>query len=71
VLPLGAANVPRMRHLTQKPRDLPIDLGDAALVSVAEGVRIDAVVTRHRRDFDVCRRGQRSSIPTRQGGEVR
>jgi len=59
-----------MRHLTQKPRDLPIDLGTLALVSVAERARIDAVVTRHRRDFDVCPRGRRSSIPTRQRGEV-
>jgi hypothetical protein len=52
---LGAADVPRMRLLMHKYRDLPMDLADAALVRIAERDRIHTVFTIDRRDFDVYR----------------
>ncbi len=55
LLALGAAEVPRMRQLMQKYRDLPMDLADAALVTVAERERIGRVFTLDRRDFEVYR----------------
>ena len=36
VLPLGTDDIPRMRELMRKYRDLPMDLADAGLVRVAE-----------------------------------
>lgn len=55
LLPLGEEDVPRMRDLMQKYRDLPMDLADAALVRVAERERISRVFTLDRRDFAVYR----------------
>ena len=52
---LGQADVPRMRELMHKYRDLPMDLADAALVRVAERDRIHTVFTTDRSDFQVYR----------------
>lgn len=53
ILPLDAADAPRMRELMRKYRDLPMDLADAALVRVAERERISRVFTIDRRDFEL------------------
>lgn len=55
VLPLDEADVPRMRDLMEKYRDLPMDLADAALVRVAERERIHNIFTLDRRDFSLYR----------------
>ena len=55
ILPLDARDVPRMRELMRKYRDLPMDLADAALVRAAERERISRVFTIDRRDFEVYR----------------
>jgi predicted nucleic acid-binding protein len=55
ILPLDAGDVPRMRELMRKYRDLPMDLADAALVRAAERERISRVFTIDRRDFEVYR----------------
>ena len=55
VLPLDEADVPRMRDLMEKYRDLPMDLADAALVRVAERERIHDIFTLDRRDFSLYR----------------
>ena len=46
-----AADVPRMRALMKKYRDLPMDLADAALVRVAEREGLSTVITIDRSDF--------------------
>lgn len=55
VMPLGAPDVPRLRDLMWKYRDLPMDLADAALVRIAERERILRIFTLDRRDFTVYR----------------
>ena len=55
LLPLTEEDVPRIRDLMHKYRDLPMDLADAALVRVAERDRISRVFTLDRRDFQVYR----------------
>jgi predicted nucleic acid-binding protein len=55
LLPLDASDVPRMRELMRKYRDLPMDVADAALVTVAEREGITRVFTLDRRDFEVYR----------------
>jgi predicted nucleic acid-binding protein len=55
MLPLGTEDIPRMRELMHKYRDLPMDLADAALVRVAERDRIRRVFTVDRRDFTLYR----------------
>lgn len=55
ILPLDASDLPRMRELMRKYRDLPMDLADAALVRVAEREKISRVFTIDRRDFEVYR----------------
>ena len=52
---LGAADVPRMRALMKKYRDLPMDLADAALVRVAEREGLSTVITIDRTDFATYR----------------
>ncbi len=42
---LSEQDVPRMRELMAKYRDLPMDLADAALVRVAERERISTIFT--------------------------
>ena len=55
ILPLDAPDLPRMRELMSKYRDLPMDLADAGLVRVAERERISRVFTIDRRDFELYR----------------
>jgi len=55
VIALDAADVPRMRELMRKYRDRPMDVADAALVTVAEREGITRVFTLDRRDFEVYR----------------
>lgn len=53
--PLADEDVPRLRELMAKYRDLPMDLADAALVHVAERDGYRRIFTLDRRDFDVYR----------------
>lgn len=53
--PLDDDDVPRLRELMAKYRDLPMDLADAALVHVAERDGYRRILTIDRRDFDVYR----------------
>ena len=55
IAPLGPSDLSRMRHLIQKYQNLPMDLADAALVTVAEREGINRVFTLDRRDFEVYR----------------
>jgi len=55
ILSLNAPDLPRIRALMKKYRDLPMDLADAALVRVAERERIPDVFTVDRRDFKLYR----------------
>ncbi len=55
ILSLDAGDIPRMRELMRKYRDLPMDLADAALVRVAEREKLRRVFTLDRRDFGVYR----------------
>ena len=53
--PVRAADMPRVRALMEKYRDLPMVLADAALVRVAERERVRTIFTIDRRDFSVYR----------------
>lgn len=58
--PIGLArlegdDVPRLRELMAKYRDLPMDLADAALVHVAERDGYRRIFTLDHRDFEVYR----------------
>ena len=55
IAPLGPSDLSRMRQLMQRYHDLPMDLADAALVTVAEREGITRVFTLDRRDFEVYR----------------
>ena len=57
--PLDAGDVPRMRELMEKYRDLPMDLADAALVRVAERDNLTRIFTLDRRHFSIYRPGRR------------
>ena len=53
ILAIGIDDVPRMKELMRKYRDLPMDLADAALVRVAERERLRQIFTLDRRDFQI------------------
>ncbi len=55
VAELGRADVPRLRALIRKYRDLPMDLADATLVCVAERDGMRQVFTLDHRDFGLYR----------------
>jgi uncharacterized protein len=55
LLPLDRGDVPRIRELMAKYRDLPMDFTDAALVRAAERDGLETVFTTDRRDFSVYR----------------
>lgn len=55
LIPLAGDDLPRMRDLMGKYRDLPMDLADAALVRIAEREKIRRIFTLDRRDFTVYR----------------
>ena len=55
LLGLDASDAPRLRALMRKYRDLPMDLADASLVTVAERDGVNKVFTLDNRDFGVYR----------------
>ncbi len=55
VVELDVKDVPSLRLLMRKYRELPIDFTDASLVRVAEREGIQEVFTLDRRDFSVYR----------------
>mgnify|MGYP001275316431 CR=1 FL=1 len=55
ILPFGRDDMPRVKALMTKYRDLPMDLADAALVRVAEREGIRTIFTVDRRDFSLYR----------------
>ncbi len=55
LLSLDSGDIPRMRELMRKYRDLPMDVADAALVRIAEREGIRRIFTIDRRDFAVYR----------------
>ncbi|MBI3551733.1 MAG: PIN domain-containing protein [Elusimicrobia bacterium] len=55
LLPLGRDDVSRMRELMEVYANRPMDLADAALVTIAEREDIDTLLTLDRRDFSVYR----------------
>jgi predicted nucleic acid-binding protein len=68
MLPLTVADIPRMKELMRKNRDLPMDLADAALVRVAEREKLRRIFTLDRRDFQIhrpARIGRFAIIPSR------
>ena len=68
ILSLGTDDIPRMRELMRKYRDLPMDLADAGLVRVAERERLRRIFTLDRRDFQIYRRsriGRFAILPNR------
>lgn len=52
---LDRDDIPRIRELMAKYRDLPMDLADAAIVRVAERERINRVFTVDQKDFRIYR----------------
>jgi len=62
VAELGRADVPRLRALIRKYRDLPMDLADATLVCVAERDGMRQVFTLDHRHFAVFRIGRHDSF---------
>ncbi len=55
ILSLDATDVPRIRELTHRYADLPIDFPDAALLRVAEREGVTKIFTVDRRDFSLYR----------------
>ena len=55
IAPFGNDDLPRLRELMAKYRDLPMDLADAALMHVAERDGYRRVFTVDRSDFEVYR----------------
>ncbi len=55
VLALDLDDVPPIRELMMKYKDLPMDFADAALVRVSEREKIRRIFTLDRRDFSVSR----------------
>lgn len=55
LLPLDAADVPRMRELMRKDADRPMDMADAALLRAAEREGVSTFFTVDRKDFAIYR----------------
>ena len=55
LLDLRQTEIQRMRQLIKKYADLPMDLGDAALVAGCERAKIHRIFTVDRRDFLIYR----------------
>jgi predicted nucleic acid-binding protein len=62
LLPLEQADLPPMKNLMEKYRDLPMDMADAALVRVAEREGIRRVLTLDQRDFGIYRLARKGSF---------
>jgi uncharacterized protein len=66
LLALDESDIPAMKSLMDKYRDLPMDMADAALVRVAEREGIRRVLTLDQRDFAVyrmARKGRFTLLP--------
>ena len=65
LLPLDAPDMPRMKALMQKYRDLPMDFADAALVSAAEREQLTRIVSfdRHFEIYRLPRRARFTVLP--------
>jgi len=66
LIDVDVADLPALKRLMEKYRDLPIDFADAALVRVAEREGIRRVLTLDRRDFAVyrlARKGKFTILP--------
>ncbi|MGH7826679.1 MAG: type II toxin-antitoxin system VapC family toxin [Candidatus Binatia bacterium] len=55
ILTLGHSDIPRMKELMRKYRDLPMDIADAALVRIAEREKIRRIFTLDQRGFQIYR----------------
>ncbi len=64
LLNISAPDLPRIRALIKKYRNLPMDFADATLVRVAEREGIRRVFTLDRRHFGVYRLGPRETAFT-------
>lgn len=62
LLPLAHSDLPRMRELMEKYRDLPMDMADAALVHVAEREGLRRILTLDKRDFSVYRPARKGAF---------
>jgi len=62
VVELRREDLPRLRALIRKYRDLPMDLADATLVRVAEREAVRQVFTLDKRDFQIYRLGRRETL---------
>jgi hypothetical protein len=62
LLPLDEGDVPALKGLMEKYRDLPMNLADAALVRVADREGIRRVLTLDQRDFRVYRLPRKGSF---------
>lgn len=62
---LDARDMPRMKELMRKYRDLPMDFADAALVRVAERDRLTRILTfdRHFSVYRLLRRARFTVLP--------
>lgn len=62
LLPLHADDIPHLKSLMEKYRDLPMDLADAALVRIAEREGIRRILTLDRRDFSIYQLARKGSL---------
>ena len=62
LLDLDGTDVPEMKRLMEKYRDLPMDMADASLVHVAAREDIRRVLTLDTRDFSVYRLPRKGSF---------
>ncbi len=62
VVELRREDLPRLRALIRKYRDLPMDLADATLVRVGEREAVRQGFTLDKRDFQVYRLGRRETL---------
>ena len=59
---LDESDVPELKNLMEKYRDLPMDMADAALVRVADREGIRRVLTLDKRHFSVYRLSRKGSF---------
>ena len=66
IVELDAADVPRIKELMRKYRDLPMDFVDAVFVAIAERLRLNRIVSfdRHFRVYRLPRRTRFVVLPS-------
>lgn len=62
ILPLRDDDIPHLKRLMERYRELPMDMADAALVRVAEREDIRRVLTLDRRDFSTYRLARKGTF---------